>query len=84
MMALNPSSVGPLKGGGVSFVISPSEAVHACMPFLGWCKPQRVPRAHPAVRGTGLAAMFLSVATLPTGNQPLEKEAWLFRALEKK
>lgn len=71
-------------GGRVSFVISPSEAVHACMPLLGWCKPQRVPRAYPAMRGTGQAAMLLSVATLRTGNQPLEKEAWLLRALGKK
>lgn len=86
MMALNPSSVGPLFREGAGCPLS-LVCLRQCMPachYWGWCKPQRVPRAHPAMRGTGQAAMLLSVATLPTGNQPLEKEAWLFRALEKK
>lgn len=86
MMALNPSSVGPLFREGAGCPLS-LVRLRQCMPacrYWGWCKPQRVPRAHPAMRGTGQAAMLLSVATLPTGNQPLEKEAWLFRALEKK
>lgn len=90
-MALNPPLhwAGHPLGGGPQDVLcsSPVKTVQAVIGVTSWGgtgSGEGVSRTCTAMRQTGQADVCYSMSpNAPTGNQPLEKEVWLFWALKK-